>query len=145
MAAPNANLLWRAGAGFAAAGIMAGAFGGKYPHGLKSRGIAAESIASFQTASHYTVFNGLALLLLSLHPRFSVHRFAGPAIAVGTVLFSGSIFALVLNRERFRALGPVTPLGGMLMIAGYVRTALDAVLYIPPSSLCPDMCRWRCK
>ncbi|KAJ7783898.1 DUF423-domain-containing protein [Mycena maculata] len=117
----NSNLLWRAGSCYAAVGIMAGAFGA---HGLKSRGIAPESIASFQTASHYTVFNGLALLLLSLHPRFSVHRFAGPAIAAGTFLFSGSIFALVLNRDRFKFLGPVTPMGGLLMIAGYVSMAL---------------------
>ncbi|KAJ7492522.1 hypothetical protein FB451DRAFT_1388901 [Mycena latifolia] len=100
---------------------MAGAFGA---HGLKSRGLPAESIASFQTASHYTVFNGLALLLLSFHPRFSVHRFAGPAIAAGTFLFSGSIYGLVLNRDRFKFLGPVTPMGGLLMIAGYASMAL---------------------
>ncbi|KAJ7038086.1 hypothetical protein C8F04DRAFT_367641 [Mycena alexandri] len=118
MVAPTPNLLWKLGSGFAAAGIMAGAFGA---HGLKSRGIATES---FQTASHYTVFNGLALLLLSLHPRFSVHKFAGPAIAGGTLLFSGSIFALVLDRDRFKFLGPVTPMGGLLMIAGYVSMAL---------------------
>ncbi|KAJ7487707.1 DUF423-domain-containing protein [Mycena galericulata] len=115
MAAPSPSLLWRAGSCYAAVGIMAGAFGA---HGLKARGISPDSIASFQTASHYTVFNGLALLLLSLHPRFSVHRFAGPAIAGGTLLFSGSIFALVLNRDRFKFLGPVTPMGGLLMIAG---------------------------
>ncbi|KAJ7293682.1 hypothetical protein C8J57DRAFT_1491056 [Mycena rebaudengoi] len=93
-------------------------------HGLKARGVSPESIASFQTASHYTIFNGLTLLLLSLHPRFSVHRFAGPAIAAGTLLFSGSIAALVLNRETFKWLGPVTPLGGVVMIAGYVSLAL---------------------
>ncbi|KAJ7786427.1 hypothetical protein B0H16DRAFT_1490444 [Mycena metata] len=121
MAAPSPNLLWKVGSGFAGAGIMAGAFGA---HGLKSRGIAPESIASFQTGSHYLVFNGLALLLLSLHPRFSVHRFAGPAIAGGAFLFSGSIFALVLNRDRFKFLGPITPLGGVLMIAGYVSMVL---------------------
>ncbi|KAJ6575223.1 hypothetical protein B0H19DRAFT_1254809 [Mycena capillaripes] len=121
MVYPNPNLLWRVGSGFAAAGIVAGAFG---PHGLKARGTAADSIASFQTASHYMVFNGLALLLLSLHPKFSVHRFAGPVVAAGTFLFSGSIFALVLNRERFRFLGPVTPMGGVLMNAGYVSMAL---------------------
>lgn len=36
----------------------------------------------------------------------------------GAVAFSGSIFALVLGRDRFRQLGPVTPLGGVAMIAG---------------------------
>ncbi|KAJ7619132.1 hypothetical protein DFH06DRAFT_1342002 [Mycena polygramma] len=117
---PTPNILWKTGSLTAAAGIIAGAFGA---HGLKARGVSSESIASFQTGSHYAVFNGLALLLLSLHPRFSVHKFAGPAIAAGTLLFSGSIFALVLNRDRFKFLGPVTPMGGMLMIAGYVTLA----------------------
>ncbi|KAJ6610099.1 hypothetical protein B0H10DRAFT_2062123 [Mycena sp. CBHHK59/15] len=122
MAFPNPTLLWRAGSLYASVGILAGAFGA---HGLKARGgISPESLASFQTASHYTIFNGLALLLISLHPRFSVHRFAGPAIAAGTLLFSGSIFALVLNRDRFRFMGPVTPLGGLMMIAGYASMAL---------------------
>ncbi|KAJ7103422.1 hypothetical protein B0H15DRAFT_812179 [Mycena belliarum] len=122
MTMPNPNLLWKAGSCFAAIGILAGAFGA---HGLKARpGITSVQIASFQTASHYTMLNGLGLLLLSLHPRFSVHRFAGPAIAAGTLLFSGSIYALVLNRDRFKFLGPVTPMGGMLMIAGYVSMAL---------------------
>ncbi|KAJ7925886.1 hypothetical protein B0H13DRAFT_2314012 [Mycena leptocephala] len=121
MAFPGPSLLWRVGSGYAAAGIMAGAFGA---HGLKGQGVSADSIASFQTASHYMVFNGLALLLLSLHPRFSTHRFAGPAVAAGTLLFSGSIFALVLNRDRFKFMGPVTPMGGLLMIAGYVSMAL---------------------
>ncbi|KAJ7837509.1 hypothetical protein B0H14DRAFT_2362345 [Mycena olivaceomarginata] len=115
MVSVTPSLLWRLGSSYAAVGIMAGAFGA---HGLKARGVSADSIASFQTASHYAIFNGLALLLLSLHPRFSTHRFAGPAVAAGSLLFSGSIWALVLDRERFRFLGPVTPLGGMVMIAG---------------------------
>ncbi|KAJ7235911.1 hypothetical protein B0H12DRAFT_1191210 [Mycena haematopus] len=121
MVSVTPNMLWRLGSSYAAVGIMAGAFGA---HGLKARGTSADSISSFQTASHYAVFNGLALLLLSLHPRFSVHRFAGPAVAAGTFIFSGSIWALVLDRERFKFMGPVTPMGGILMIAGYVSMAL---------------------
>lgn len=50
---------------------------------------------------YYQMFNGLALMALSLHPRFAVHRFAGPAIAMGGFLFSSSIVALVLNKERY--------------------------------------------
>ncbi|KAF8216118.1 hypothetical protein K438DRAFT_1800098 [Mycena galopus ATCC 62051] len=104
MVSVTPNLLWRLGSSYAAAGIITGAFGA---HGLKSRGTSADSIASFQTASHYAVFNGLALLLLSLHPRFR------PIVSRAPL-----VWALVLNRERFRFLGPVTPMGGMLMIAG---------------------------
>lgn len=46
------------------------------------------------------MYNGLAMMVTSLHPRFAAHRFAGPAIAAGGLLFSGSIFALVLARDR---------------------------------------------
>ncbi|KAH7911941.1 hypothetical protein BJ138DRAFT_1135059 [Hygrophoropsis aurantiaca] len=112
----NPSMLWRTGAIIAAVGVMAGAFGA---HGLKRRSsITADNIHAWETASHYAVFNGLALLLLSMHPRFSTHKFAGPAIAGGGLVFSGSIMTLVLWRDRFRWLGPVTPLGGTIMIAG---------------------------
>jgi uncharacterized membrane protein YgdD (TMEM256/DUF423 family) len=66
----------------------------------------------------FQIFNGLGLLVVSMHPRLGSHRFAGPAIALGTVLFSGSIMALVLTKD-LKFLGPVTPLGGIIMIAGY--------------------------
>lgn len=47
------------------------------------------------------VLNGIALLAISLHPRFGVHKFAGPAVLVGSSIFSGTIMALVLNRDRY--------------------------------------------
>jgi uncharacterized membrane protein YgdD (TMEM256/DUF423 family) len=91
--------------------MIAGAFGS---HALKRRpGITPESLSAWGTASHYAVcnrssyydfflissakiFNGLTLFVLSMHPRFSTHKFAGPAIAGGGFVFSGSIIALVL-------------------------------------------------
>ncbi|CUA67219.1 hypothetical protein RSOLAG22IIIB_13330 [Rhizoctonia solani] len=79
---------------------------------------------SWKTASHYSVFNGVALLAISLHPKFSTHRIAGPAIALGTALFSGSVFLLVWKGERLKFLGPVTPLGGLCLLAGYAALAL---------------------
>ncbi|RDB29516.1 hypothetical protein Hypma_015424 [Hypsizygus marmoreus] len=129
---PGPNVLWRTGAIFVSIGIMAGAFGA---HGLKRRpGITPENLHAFQTASTYAVYNGLGLLLVSLHPRFSAHGFAGPAIAAGGVLFSGSIVALVLGGDRFKFLGPVTPLGGLITIAGYLSLALFA-LYISTTTV----------
>ncbi|EIW64442.1 DUF423-domain-containing protein [Trametes versicolor FP-101664 SS1] len=119
----RSSLLWRTGAVLAAAGIVAGAFGS---HGLQKRaGVTPEKLHAWQTASNYAIYNGLALLLVSLHPRFAVHRFAGPAIAVGSIVFSGSIMTLVLAQsDRLRWLGPTTPLGGSIMIAGYIALAL---------------------
>ncbi|ETW87345.1 hypothetical protein HETIRDRAFT_244337, partial [Heterobasidion irregulare TC 32-1] len=79
-----------------AVGMIAGAFGS---HGLKARpGITHEKVSAWTTAAHYTIFNGLGLLLVSNHPRFAIHRFAGPAIAVGGFIFSSSIMALILAR-----------------------------------------------
>ncbi|KAI8980694.1 hypothetical protein BD414DRAFT_579554 [Trametes punicea] len=118
---PGPGLLWRTGALLAAAGMIAGAFGS---HGLQKRpGITPEKLHAWQTASSYAIYNGLALLLVSMNPRFAVHRFAGPAIAAGSLLFSGSIVALVLARDRLKWLGPVTPIGGSIMIAGYIALA----------------------
>ncbi|KAF9452675.1 hypothetical protein P691DRAFT_772123 [Macrolepiota fuliginosa MF-IS2] len=102
--------------------MTAGAFGA---HGLRRRpNISAEALQAWNTASSYAVYNGLGLLLVSLHPRFSGHRFATPAIVAGGAIFSTSIMALVLARDRFKFLGPITPLGGILMIAGYVSLAI---------------------
>ncbi|KAF8912761.1 hypothetical protein CPB84DRAFT_1811779 [Gymnopilus junonius] len=114
--------LWKVGAGFISIGMMTGAFGS---HGLRNlQGITSDNIHAWETASSYAVYNGLAMMVLSLHPRFAGHRFAGPAIASGGLLFSGSIWCLVLGRDRLRAFGPVTPLGGMAMIAGYISLLL---------------------
>lgn len=107
----------------AAIGISSGAFGS---HGLRnlSPPLTERQISSFSTASSYLIYNGLALLAISFHPGFAVgsatrrYKFAAGMIVGGAVAFSGSIFALVLGRDRFRQLGPVTPLGGVAMIAG---------------------------
>ncbi|KZP31229.1 DUF423-domain-containing protein [Athelia psychrophila] len=115
------KLLWRTGAILAAVGMMTGAYGA---HGLKKReGITPESVSAFQTAAHYAVFNGLALLAVSLHPRFAYHKFAGPAIALGGLVFSSTIMGLALARDTFKFFGPVTPIGGTIMMAGYLALA----------------------
>ncbi|TIB63643.1 hypothetical protein E3P78_01722 [Wallemia ichthyophaga] len=112
----NETVIWKSGALLAATGIGFGAFGA---HGLRARaGIQPRQTESWMTGSHYAVFNGLALMATSLHPRASKSKFAAPAILTGSLLFSGSIYALVLNRDKFKFLGPVTPLGGLSMILG---------------------------
>ncbi|KAG8710376.1 hypothetical protein FRC08_017250 [Ceratobasidium sp. 394] len=118
----NPSTLWRSGAIATAVGVSFGAFGA---HGLRKRpGITPDRIQAWQSASHYTIFNGLALMLISTHPRFSTHPFAGPAIGLGTCVFAGTIYLLVFNREKFKFLGPFTPMGGLSMIAGYLTLAL---------------------
>lgn len=59
--------------------------------------------------SHYLIANGVALLAISQHPKFGnasnatrgLPRYAGALIGTGAVLFSGSIFMLLLDRARY--------------------------------------------
>ncbi|KAH9985395.1 hypothetical protein BJV74DRAFT_846938 [Russula compacta] len=115
-------LLWRTGVLFVAAGIITGAFG---THALRSLpGISSDRVEAFITAAHYAIFNGLGLCIVSLHPRLSTHRFAGPAIAVGGFIFSVAIMAVVLSLGRLSVLQPVIPLGAMIVVAGYISLAI---------------------
>jgi len=119
---PSSGPLWRCGAVMAALGIAASSFGA---HALKGRpNITPTNVQTWLTASHYLVYNGIALLAISMHPRFSVHRFSGPAIFAGALLFSGSLAATAIGGAKFKWLGPVAPLGGALMISGYISLAL---------------------
>lgn len=75
------------------------------------------------TGSNYLIYNGIALLALSAHPSVSLglkrYKTAAGLIVGGVLVFSGSIFGLVLARDKVgKVLGPVTPLGGLAMIAG---------------------------
>ncbi|KAH7107007.1 hypothetical protein BKA62DRAFT_611094, partial [Auriculariales sp. MPI-PUGE-AT-0066] len=101
-----------------ATGMILGAFG---THAMRGK-LSADKIHAWDVASSYAIYNGLGLLLVSLHPQLSVHRFAGPAIFSGTLLFSGTILLNVLypRANRTRMLGPVTPVGGMILIAGWI-------------------------
>jgi uncharacterized membrane protein YgdD (TMEM256/DUF423 family) len=63
------------------------------------------------------MLHGLGLLVVSAHPRLASKKYAAGALAVGSALFSGSIYMMVLLRSKGvpfagKILGPVTPLGG---------------------------------
>jgi uncharacterized membrane protein YgdD (TMEM256/DUF423 family) len=77
-------------------------------------------------AAEFQLIHGVALLALSSIPPTvrRVHPSAQPLILGGTIMFSGSIYLLTLQRDKFRALGPVTPLGGIAMIAGWAALLL---------------------
>jgi uncharacterized membrane protein YgdD (TMEM256/DUF423 family) len=50
---------------------------------------------------------------------------ASSLLLTGMTMFSGSIYALVLDSDRFKFMGPVTPLGGLFLIAGWVTLAVS--------------------
>ncbi|ORE22052.1 uncharacterized protein RHIMIDRAFT_184916, partial [Rhizopus microsporus ATCC 52813] len=99
-------------------GIALGAYGS---HGLsKVVGNDETKLKNWNTAAHYQIIQGVALLAISSIPTSvrRIHPAAQPLIMGGTIMFSGTIYLLTLKREKFRALGPVTPLGGLAMMAG---------------------------
>jgi len=53
------------------------------------------------------------------------HPVASTLFTAGITLFSGSIYALVLDRDNFRWMGPITPIGGVCLILGWVALALS--------------------
>ena len=121
---------WAAtGALLGAAAVALGAFGA---HGLKAR-VPAEDVAIFETAARYHLIHALAILAAA----WAVDRFPGAPSQVagwlfvfGIVLFSGSLYVLVLSGVR--RLGMITPLGGLLLIAGWTALAAAALRGRPP-------------
>jgi uncharacterized membrane protein YgdD (TMEM256/DUF423 family) len=105
-------------------GVAAGAFGA---HGLEAR-LPADLLAVYETAVRYELVHALALLFVGLAsdrwPRAGWGR-AGWMFVWGTVLFSGSLYALALTGVR--VLGAITPLGGLCFLSGWVFAALAAV------------------
>lgn len=100
--------------------IVLGAFGA---HGLKNV-VTPEKVASYEVGVRYQIYHGLGLLLLSFHAeRFERGlKLFQALILAGVVLFSGSIYFLALNdvmSADLKFLGPVTPIGGVLMIMGW--------------------------
>src|ERR1700759_2716466 len=100
-----------AGAVLAATGVALGAFGA---HGLRSL-LSPEAFGWWQTAVQYQMWHAIGLVALGAGPLAGKR---GPAIMLGagTLVFSGSLYAMALTDARW--LGAVTPIGGVLMIAG---------------------------
>jgi uncharacterized membrane protein YgdD (TMEM256/DUF423 family) len=108
------------GALFALLGVALGAFGA---HGLRAR-LSPADLQIFETGVRYQMYHALALLFLawaaSRWPGTGVST-AGWAFVVGIVVFSGSLYALVLTDTRW--LGAITPLGGVAFLIGWAVLA----------------------
>ncbi len=112
------------GAVLAALGVAAGAFGA---HALRAR-LSPEMLGVFETGVRYHLIHALGLLAVA----WAAMRWPGTAtnaagwlFVAGTVLFSGSLYALTLS--GIRALGAITPLGGVAFIAGWLTLAWAAL------------------
>jgi uncharacterized membrane protein YgdD (TMEM256/DUF423 family) len=102
--------------------VALGAFGA---HALQQR-LTPDLLAIFETAVRYQMYHALALLGVALAaqrlPDSVLLYAAGWLFVAGTVVFSGTLYALVFSGVR--ALGAVTPIGGVALIAGWACLAL---------------------
>ena len=96
--------------------VLFGAFGA---HALKETLSAHDSIQTWETAVSYQMWHALALILLSMNGLSNpIPKMTCPCFAVGSLLFSGSLYGLALDGPKW--LGPVTPLGGLCLMIGWL-------------------------
>jgi uncharacterized membrane protein YgdD (TMEM256/DUF423 family) len=120
---PTDRLFFALGAVLAGLSVAFGAFGA---HGLRNS-LSLEDLDIFETGARYQMYHALALLAVA----WAYARWEAPLIQVagwlfvaGLVIFSGSLYALVLTGQRW--LGAVTPIGGLALLAGWVLLAWAA-------------------
>jgi len=119
-------LLIGALAGFT--GVALGAFGA---HALRAR-LSPEMLSVFETGVRYQMYHALAVIATGLIVARSggwLFVTAGWLFTAGIVLFSGSLYLMTLTGKR--ALGAVTPLGGLLLLAGWVAIVTSALTIAP--------------
>lgn len=116
-------LLFAAFSGLTAVGL--GAFAA---HGLKAR-LASESLLAFQTGVQYQMYHALVLIGIALigktFGQSGALTASGWLLIVGMVLFSGSLYILALGGPRW--VGPITPLGGLCLLLGWLALLVEAV------------------
>ncbi|MCK8105084.1 DUF423 domain-containing protein [Pseudoalteromonas sp. 2CM36K] len=109
------KLFLLAGSFFCMLSVILGAFAA---HGLKGR-LSEYSIGIFKTAAEYQMVHGLALIAVAILIKWGMHlSMAGSFFIAGTLLFSGSLYLLALTGLKW--LGPITPLGGLCFIIGWI-------------------------
>lgn len=110
------------GGTLAGLGVVLGAFGA---HWLKQN--APDSVPTFQTGVQYQMYHAFALIIVGiLFEKFGVKamNWAGISFFLGTVLFSGSLYALsalkATGKVGLGGVGIITPIGGLFFILGWI-------------------------
>jgi uncharacterized membrane protein YgdD (TMEM256/DUF423 family) len=106
-------------------GVAFGAFGA---HALRNR-LSPEMLAVFETGVRYQMYHAAAMLIVALiigqRGNTGLLAIAGWCFFGGVLLFSGSLYALTLT--GIGTLGAITPLGGLLFLAGWACLAVFAI------------------
>lgn len=107
--------------------VISGAFGA---HGLKHL-IAPSDLENWKTAVNYQFYHTLALLFLStVSPKGKYINLSYIAFSVGIILFAGSLYLLAtrsITGLSTSILGPITPIGGLMFILGWIFLLLAAI------------------
>lgn len=104
-------------------GLLAVIFGAFGAHALKKIMI-EDQLKSFETGVKYQMYHGILLLVLGFNFNLEtpVQQYMVYCFILGTFLFSFSIYGLCLSAakgRKLRWLGPITPLGGLLLVCGW--------------------------
>ena len=119
-------------------GAISVALGALGAHALKAKVaeglMTADQLAGFDTAARYQMYHALAMLAVVLIARekpSTVLTWAYRCFFIGIILFSGSLYFLttrnLMGIDGLRVLGPVTPLGGLFFIAGWLLLAVQGL------------------
>ena len=112
----------------AALGLLAVAAGAAGTHALRDA-LEADALRVFETAARFQMYHALALLatgLLAMRRQSRAIAAAGALFALGTLLFSGSLYGLALTGAG--VLGAVAPVGGVCLMAGWGMLGVGAVV-----------------
>lgn len=108
--------------------VILGAFAS---HALKDR-LSERALEIWETGTKYQMYHALALILVSLLLNYLSNSssstpliISGYSFIAGTILFSGSLYALSLS--GIKILGAITPLGGVAFITGWICLTLAAL------------------
>jgi uncharacterized membrane protein YgdD (TMEM256/DUF423 family) len=116
---------------FGGLAVAIGAFGA---HGLESITQEEKVLHGFQTGVQYQMYHALALLAVAIlyeKPPANWIKWAGKCFIAGIVLFSGSLYLLtflkIQGSTAVKFAGPITPLGGVFFIAGWLCLLIAAL------------------
>ncbi len=108
--------------------VVLGAFGA---HGLKAK-LTPDQLQVFETAVRYQFYHTFAILVCALlMDKYAISPFILYAFLLGIIFFSGSLYLLscreLLGLTNWKWLGPITPIGGLLFIIGWLWLAFSVL------------------
>lgn len=112
----------------AAYGMLAVVFGAFGAHALKKI-LNEDQLKSYEVGIKYQMYHAIVLLILGFNDQYITSGIYW-CFAVGIFLFSFSIYGLVISsakNRKLRFLGPITPLGGLLLVTGWLLLLINTI------------------